>query len=124
MKKNKKTKVSKYITVVLCLIAALIIAYVIIYLCFKGNGILTAGINLEKHDWLSFLGTYLSFAGRRTVKVRYHHKCHYLTFRLVTVVNLLCQFVQRGGEDINPFVLPFLPSGDTYEQRVLRNGTV
>ena len=49
MKKNKKTKVSKYITVVLCLIAALIIAYVIIYLCFKGNGILTAGINLEKH---------------------------------------------------------------------------
>ena len=69
MKKNKKTKVSKYITVVLCLIAALIIAYVIIYLCFKGNGILTAGINLEKHDWLSFLGTYLSFAGSLIVSI-------------------------------------------------------
>ena len=41
----------------------LIIAYVIIYICFIGNGFLTTGIDLTKSDWLVFLGGYLSFVG-------------------------------------------------------------
>lgn len=41
----------------------LIVGYVIIYICFFGNGFLSPGSELEKKDWLSFLGAYLSFAG-------------------------------------------------------------
>ena len=39
------------------------IPYVIIYLVFKENGIFPVGTGLEKSDWLSFLGAYLSFIG-------------------------------------------------------------
>ena len=45
------------------LIGGLIVAYVIVYVCFRGNGFLSAGNGLEKRDWLSFLGAYFCFAG-------------------------------------------------------------
>lgn len=60
---NKKTNKSKYILIPLGIIAVLILIYVIVYFCFKGEGFIYAGKDLEKRDWLSFLGTYLSFAG-------------------------------------------------------------
>lgn len=63
MKKKKKSNVGKYIKAVIYLSVILIIAYIVIYLCFKGNGIFSTGIDLEKRDWLSFLGAYLSFGG-------------------------------------------------------------
>ena len=44
-------------------IVILALAYIIVYFCFKGNGFFSAGINLEKNDWLYFLGSYLTFAG-------------------------------------------------------------
>lgn len=54
----------------LCLaVVILSILYFIIYFCFKGEGFLTAGIDLEKRDWLSFLGSYLAFAGATVVSM-------------------------------------------------------
>lgn len=41
----------------------LIFGYGIIYLCFFSNGVIPTGVDLDKKDWLSFLGAYLSFAG-------------------------------------------------------------
>lgn len=43
------------------------IGYVVIYIVFKGNGFLSAGLELEKKDWLAFLGAYLSFVGTVSV---------------------------------------------------------
>lgn len=44
-------------------LSILIVGYVLIYICFLGHGFLPVGMDLEKKDWLAFLGTYLSFAG-------------------------------------------------------------
>lgn len=67
---NKKKTVSrsalftqKYKWWILGTFFALIIVYVLIYLCFLGNGLIPPGAELRKEDWLSFFGTYLSFAG-------------------------------------------------------------
>ena len=38
-------------------------------MCFCGNGIVPVGNNLEKTDWLMFLGAYLSFAGTISVSL-------------------------------------------------------
>ena len=43
--------------------------YVCVYLSFKGNGFIPAGIDLEKKDWLAFLGAYLAFAGTVVVSI-------------------------------------------------------
>ena len=60
---NKPTFWSRYKKPIIVIVVAFAIAYILIYLVFKGNGILTAGTDLEKSDWLSFLGAYLSFIG-------------------------------------------------------------
>jgi len=44
-----------------------VLAYIGIYAAFRGNGIFSAGLDLEKSDWLAFLGSYLSFAGTAVV---------------------------------------------------------
>ena len=48
---------------IIAIVAFSAIVYVIIYLVFKENGIFPVGTGLEKSDWLSFLGAYLSFIG-------------------------------------------------------------
>ena len=61
MNKSSFMKVYKWwIIITLCLLIA---GYALIYVCFLGKGFLPTGIDLEKKDWLAFLGTYLSFAG-------------------------------------------------------------
>ena len=63
-KKSKKTTFwSKYKIPIIGLVAASIIIYFLIYLVFRGNGFFSVGADLEKSDWLSFLGAYLSFIG-------------------------------------------------------------
>ena len=47
----------------------LIAIYVLIYLCFMQNGFLPTGVGLNKMDWLTFLGTYLSFSGTIIISV-------------------------------------------------------
>lgn len=63
MKKKEKSNICKYIIAILSLLVILIAVYIVVYLCFKGNGFFTTGIDLGKNDWLSFLGNYLSFSG-------------------------------------------------------------
>ncbi len=62
-KSKKPTFWSKYKVPIVMIVAASAIIYFLIYLVFKGNGIFLAGTDLEKSDWLSFLGAYLSFIG-------------------------------------------------------------
>ena len=50
-------------------LVALVGAYICIYLSFKGNGFISAGVNLEKQDWLAFLGAYLAFAGTIIISI-------------------------------------------------------
>jgi L-rhamnose mutarotase len=53
----------KYKWWIFLLCFVLLVVYIGIYISFKGNGLLSAGIDLEKEDWLAFLGAYLTFAG-------------------------------------------------------------
>lgn len=39
------------------------VLYLVIALIFRGDGFLSAGKDLHKSDWMSFLGSYISFAG-------------------------------------------------------------
>lgn len=57
----------KWWLVISCVV--LIIGYIVIYFCFRGNGGFPAGLFLEKKDWLSFLGAYLSFSGTAIVSL-------------------------------------------------------
>lgn len=61
--KKKNSDISKCILIIMSLILVLAIKYVMIYLYFRGSGFFPAGENLEKKDWLSFFGSYLSFTG-------------------------------------------------------------
>ena len=73
MKNNKKQKIpnffSKYKWWFIVSPIILILIYVFVYLAFKGNGFIPAGIDLEKKDWLAFLGAYLAFAGTVVVSI-------------------------------------------------------
>ncbi len=61
--KNKK-EIIKYAIIFLIMAVGI---YVIVYLCFLGDGFLSAGKDMEKSDWLGFLGAYLTFIGTVTV---------------------------------------------------------
>jgi len=50
----------KYIGVLFASFAAI---YIVIYTVFRGDGFFSTGKNLEKRDWLNFLGVYLTFGG-------------------------------------------------------------
>lgn len=61
--KNTTSFIQEYKWWIIILVGILVVAYVLIYICFLGSGFLPTGVELEKTDWLAFLGTYLSFAG-------------------------------------------------------------
>lgn len=65
MMKKKKP----YIKYIIVFLIVAILIYVLIYVCFKGDGFLSAGKDLEKKDWLVFLGAYLSFIGTVAVSM-------------------------------------------------------
>lgn len=67
--RKKNTNISRYISIVVGLAVVLVVCYVLVYLCFKDNSGIPAGDDLEKRDWLSFLGAYLSFAGTLIVSL-------------------------------------------------------
>lgn len=62
-KKQKKLFNEKFFKYVFLAVLTLIIVYFIIYIIFYGDGVLSTGKDLDKSDWLSFLASYLSFAG-------------------------------------------------------------
>ena len=67
--------------------------------------------------------THFAFARRGSIQIRDHHKRYHFALLLVTMVNLLCQFVQRRSEHIDAFVFPFLTSGDSNKQCVFRHNS-
>jgi uncharacterized membrane protein len=78
MMKNKKQsffRKYKWWFIIAAIIA--IVGYIIVYLCFIGNGCLSAGIDLEKKDWLTFLGSYLTFVGTVAVSAVAILQSHY-----------------------------------------------
>lgn len=66
---KKKSFISKYKWWIVLFAILFTAIYIVIYLCFKGDGFLKAGLDLEKRDWLSFLGSYLSFAGSAIISL-------------------------------------------------------
>jgi hypothetical protein len=56
-----------------------IIVYVIIYLFFSVKGVIPPGDGLDKTDWLSFLGAYLSFLGTVIVSLTIFWHTNYVT---------------------------------------------
>ena len=53
-KTNKPTRIYRY---VIGIAVAVILFYIIVYLCFAWEGVIPVGIDLTKGDWLSFFGT-------------------------------------------------------------------
>lgn len=84
-KKNKKCKegqntLAKYLLARIALATIIgIIAYVIIYLFFSVKGVIPPGEGLDKTDWLSFLGAYLSFFGTIIVSLTIFWHTNYVT---------------------------------------------
>lgn len=68
-KREKVTFFSIYKWWFLISIIVLVGIYICVYLSFKGNGFIAVGIDLEKKDWLAFLGAYLAFAGTIIVSI-------------------------------------------------------
>ena len=77
---DNKSFLKEYRWHLLIATALIIIGYLVIYLLFRGTGIIFVGVDLNKDDWLSFLGAYLSFTGTVAValvaslQTRYHSK--------------------------------------------------
>lgn len=69
-----KCKIPLIITIIFS-----IVAYIAIYFIFKGDGFFTVGKDLNKNDWLSFLGAYLSFVGTVIVSLIAILQSHYYT---------------------------------------------
>lgn len=69
MGKKSKEKKSNYWAKGLFLVSVIVLFYILIYLCFVGEGFIPTGSNLTKGDWLAFFGTYLSFVGATLVSV-------------------------------------------------------
>lgn len=74
MYKHKRSTIVGSILVVL-------LGYILVYFSFLGEGVVPTGIGLNKSDWLSFLGTYLSFIGTVAVSVVAMVQSYYFTQR-------------------------------------------
>ena len=61
--------IKSYKKYIITFLVLAVLIYVIIYCCFFTDGFLSAGKDLEKKDWLSFLGSYLSFIGTLAVSM-------------------------------------------------------
>lgn len=84
-----------------------VLAYIGIYAAFRGNGIFSAGIDLEKSDWLAFLGSYLSFAGTAVVSCI----VIFQTYQYEKLSNLSAN--QKRGKEIQPIFSIQISSMDT-----------
>lgn len=71
--KEERNKVQncfrKYKFLALMFVFFAVIGYIVIYLSFAGEGFISSGKDLDKSDWLSFVGAYLSFIGTAGVSL-------------------------------------------------------
>lgn len=82
MKEKKKSKntLAKYLLARIALATIIgIIVYVIIYLFFSVKGVIPPGDGLDKTDWLSFFGAYLSFFGTVIISLTIFWHTNYVT---------------------------------------------
>jgi len=79
--KKKESFLSHYKWWIIGSLVIMTIGYIIVYLCFRWDGFLYVGIDLEKSDWLAFLGAYLSFAGTVIVSAIAILQGHYYTVK-------------------------------------------
>ncbi len=79
-RKESKNNLAKYLLarIILATIIAIIV-YIIIYLFFCVKGVIPPGDGLDKTDWLSFLGAYLSFFGTVIVSLTIFWHTNYVT---------------------------------------------
>lgn len=66
---QKTKKPARKYRYIIGIVVAVILFYIIVYLCFAWEGVIPVGIDLIKGDWLAFFGTYLSFVGATSVSV-------------------------------------------------------
>lgn len=76
---KKTTFIKKYSKILITSAVGLSVLYIVIYFIFKGDGWFSAGNDLHKNDWLSFLGSYLSFIGTVLVSGLALLQTHYYT---------------------------------------------
>ena len=76
---NNKDFIKKYSKIIFASVVGLSMLYILIYFAFKGDGWVRAGKDLHKNDWLSFLGSYLSFVGTILVSGFALLQTHYYT---------------------------------------------
>lgn len=67
----------KWCLIVFGIVCIFVIGYIVIYFAFSCKGFIPAGVGMEKNDWLSFLGAYLSFAGTVSVAIVAALQSHY-----------------------------------------------
>lgn len=83
MKKNtsdNKHSLKKYLSIrILITIVVSIAIYVCIYFSFVTKGFIPSGVGLDKSDWLSFLGAYLSFFGTVLVSLTVFWHTNYVS---------------------------------------------
>ena len=79
-RKESKNTLAKYLSARIVLATIIgIIVYIIIYLFFCVKGVIPSGDGLDKTDWLSFLGAYLSFFGTIIVSLTIFWHTNYVT---------------------------------------------
>lgn len=79
-RKESKNTLAKYLSARIALATIIgIIAYVIIYLFFFAKGVIPPGDGLNKTDWLSFFGAYLSFFGTVLVSLTIFWHTNYVS---------------------------------------------
>ena len=79
-RKESKNTLAKYLSARIVLATIIgIIVYIIIYLFFCVKGVIPSGDGLDKTDWLSFFGAYLSFFGTIIVSLTIFWHTNYVT---------------------------------------------
>ena len=118
-KKKKFTFFLEYKWWIIVPVIILVITYILIYILFLGNGFLPAGSELEKKDWLAFLGGYLSFAGTLIISLIAIYQSQFFTDRekkrivderKKTIQPILSINIVGIDSQINGIAEPFSPS--------------
>ena len=77
---TNKNSLTKYlVTRILIATAISVMLYIAIYFCFVTKGFIPSGIGLNKTDWLSFFGAYLSFFGTVLVSLTIFWHTNYVS---------------------------------------------
>ncbi len=115
--KHQNGKKAAWLSAVFVLMAVLL--YIVVYGCFWGDGFLSPGRELEKRDWLSFLGAYLSFIGTVAVSLIAILQSSYFNKRenerrynerLEEIQPIFSVSISEQNSHVGNYAVPFNPS--------------